>query len=188
MVMTVSEDSQDTKSSRKSPHPRSGTHGCKATTSDGKKVGHEKHRMPGKKGDQAGRELSSKRRPPPPPPLSGLLDEESKIRAKKRAKTKQSSTSPVILDGGSSMPSLATTATTEATEKELETRDGVRRSHGVWTRRGAWVPAKEVTGKAAEKLRTEGKRNSDKHRQRLEDKVRSFVRLSVCFRQCVSLC
>lgn len=84
-----------------------------------------------------------------------------------------------------------TAATTvDAAEEEAAERtsgnDGVRRTPGVWTRRGLWAPANKL---AEDRARVEERRVGDRQRQLREDEVRSglcsIVELKVAF--CPSL-
>lgn len=98
---------------------------------------------------------------------------------KKRSKrTRPPPTAAVVDVPTSSQNSLgqvdaaATTASSASPAKgEVENRGGIRRIPGVWTRRGIWAPANELSVEAADRVRAEGRRVGDRQRQRREDEV-----------------
>lgn len=63
----------------------------------------------------------------------------------------------------------ATASSVSPAKGEVENQGGIRRIPGVWTRRGMWAPANELSVEAA--VRAEGRRVGDKQRQRREDEV-----------------
>lgn len=69
------------------------------------------------------------------------------------------------------LASASTSPSATATIGAKHTGIGLQRVPGVWTRRGRWAPANEISDEVANQAGAEGRRVGDKQRQRREDEV-----------------